>query len=264
MKFKDINKKYIIIALIVIAGFIGVQYMAVFGSNTGIYQTDKTAFEADIGDTIIVTGSAWIDSPGSYSIDAWDPNYLYLEDLDTITAIGTGTWYFDAKIPTTKIGVYRIFLSREDSYIGDEIEITVSALGAPSAPDEPPIDEDPCQGVQCNDYCVGTTLYRDGYCVDGVCRYSKDYKSEDCGYIPPVIDPCVGVLCGDKCVGTTLYHDGQCVDGSCVFTQTAQSEQCGYVEEPPEDEEDDVLTTIMLIMALVLILLGGSYMYVKR
>lgn len=268
MKLKDIDKKYLIIGLIVIAGLIGMQYMAVFNSTTGVYWIEQTSYEANVGDTITVVGKVWVTEGGTYKLGVMKPDYFFVDNIasrtyGTITTAGYWQWSVPVKVTKSGEYVFYVILPNGAQAMGTE-SITVSAPGVPyEPPDEPPVT-DPCSGVSCNDYCVGTTLYRDGYCVDGTCRYSKDYNSEDCGYVPPVVDPCIGISCGDMCVGTTLYHSGYCEDGSCQYEQTAQSKQCGYVSEPPEDDGDDVLTTIMLIMVLVLVLLGGVYTYIKR
>jgi hypothetical protein len=42
----------------------------------------------------------------------------------------------------------------------------------------------PCEGVTCDNYCSGTTLFTSGECNSGKCVYddSTEY-SEDCGYV---------------------------------------------------------------------------------
>lgn len=83
---------------------------------------------------------------------------------------------------------------------------------------------DPCDGVICKDYCEGTTLYKDGYCVDGKCLYTRQPKSVKCGY-----DPCTGVVCkDDHCQGTTWCYNGICVGGECKYTENINATRCGY------------------------------------
>ena len=43
----------------------------------------------------------------------------------------------------------------------------------------------PCEGVTCDDYCSGTTLFYDGKCVNGKCTGFKEKKyAEECGWKP--------------------------------------------------------------------------------
>ena len=58
----------------------------------------------------------------------------------------------------------------------------------PDRPPEPePTPTDKCAGVQCNDYCVGTSLYTNGQCssLTGSCSYTTQTKSATCGYVAP-------------------------------------------------------------------------------
>ena len=48
---------------------------------------------------------------------------------------------------------------------------------------------DPCAGITCNDYCVGTALYYNGYCDNGQCQYQKELNSAQCGYTTPTPSP---------------------------------------------------------------------------
>lgn len=89
---------------------------------------------------------------------------------------------------------------------------------------------DPCLGVVCQDYCVGTSLYTTGICSDGACNYDVELNSEICGYIP---DPCIGITCDDYCDGTTSYFNGECIDAECNYDSQYNSEDCGYIEPTP-------------------------------
>ena len=97
---------------------------------------------------------------------------------------------------------------------------------------------DPCEGVMCPDYCDDTTNYYNGYCFDGICKYSKKINSEKCGYIIP--DICEGVECRDYCDGTTLKNYGECDSntGKCEYTLIPESTVCGYVPIVPTPPVD--------------------------
>jgi hypothetical protein len=81
---------------------------------------------------------------------------------------------------------------------------------------------DPCDGVTCDDKCVGTTSYFDGYCVDGDCEYAGiEPMSTTCGY-----DPCAFMLCEDYCYYTTLYTSAGCSNGNCNYQAIPNSPEC--------------------------------------
>jgi len=45
--------------------------------------------------------------------------------------------------------------------------------------------DDPCTGIECEDYCSETTLYYDGKCINGECTQFKEKEyAEECGYVP--------------------------------------------------------------------------------
>ena len=48
------------------------------------------------------------------------------------------------------------------------------------------VPPDPCEGIECPDFCDGTTRYFNGVCVDGECTYDVEEKSVDCGYIESI------------------------------------------------------------------------------
>ena len=87
------------------------------------------------------------------------------------------------------------------------------------------ISYDPCEGVVCNNVCVGKDLWSQK-CVDGSCVPNQliESNSSTCEY-----DPCAGVVCESVCVGDDLWSQ-KCVDGSCVLNQLigSNSSICGY------------------------------------
>jgi len=45
--------------------------------------------------------------------------------------------------------------------------------------------DNPCTGVECEDYCSGTTLFYDGKCINGKCTNFKEKQyAEECGFEP--------------------------------------------------------------------------------
>ena len=98
-----------------------------------------------------------------------------------------------------------------------------------SAPDIGAIEytdvSDPCEGVVCENVCVGLDLWSQK-CVDGYCVPDQliESNSASCGY-----DPCVGVVCDNVCFGLDLWSL-KCVDGDCVPDQLLESNSvtCGY------------------------------------
>ena len=84
---------------------------------------------------------------------------------------------------------------------------------------------DPCEGVVCENVCVGLDLWSQK-CVDGSCVPDQliESNSSTCGY-----DPCEGVVCDNICIGNDLWSQ-KCVDGSCVPNKLIESNSvaCGY------------------------------------
>ena len=85
--------------------------------------------------------------------------------------------------------------------------------------------DDPCEGVVCENICLGADLYSQK-CVDGFCVTDQliERNSVNC-----VSDPCEGVVCENICLGADLYSQ-KCVDGFCVTDQLIErnSVNCGY------------------------------------
>ncbi len=83
---------------------------------------------------------------------------------------------------------------------------------------------DLCQGVECNDYCVESTRFYNGNCVDGECTYSSMQCQYGCENGLCEGDLCADVNCPDYCLGTTRFYNGTCAEGECTYT----SLQCPY------------------------------------
>ena len=87
------------------------------------------------------------------------------------------------------------------------------------------ISYDPCEGVVCNNVCIGKDLWSQK-CVDGSCVPDKliESNSSTCEY-----DPCEGVVCDNVCIGKDLWSQ-KCVGGSCVPDKLIESNSvtCGY------------------------------------
>lgn len=194
-----IEKIHIAIVILIIAlAAVGTHYMSV-------YWIEKTSYKAAIGDTISVTGKVWIDEGGTYQLKYIAPDKSFkLAATKTYRTITTaGYWLWTVKIPVTQHGDYEFYVLKPDGKpAAGSITVTVSVPYTPPPddpddPDEPPYvpPTDPCAGIACNDYCVGTTFYYGGSCEDGQCIYSKLYKSTECGYeeeppyVPPVEPP---------------------------------------------------------------------------
>jgi len=75
---------------------------------------------------------------------------------------------------------------------------------------------DACAGVVCEDYCVGSMNYYDGYCVDGSCQYFEWECAFGCENGDCLDVPCEGG-CGDYCDGDMRYYGGMCVGGTCHY-----------------------------------------------
>lgn len=96
-----------------------------------------------------------------------------------------------------------------------------------------PGEQNPCEGVFCNDECRGTTLWK-MKCAKGECvpDYPLEKDSDKCG-ISQTEDPCKDVICYDECFGTTLWKmrcwEGECKQASII---ESNSTKCGYTPPP--------------------------------
>lgn len=90
-----------------------------------------------------------------------------------------------------------------------------------------------CDGIVCNDKCIGYDLWST-VCADDVCINESliEENSPTCGYI--YIDPCEGVTCDQVCNNYDLWTQ-KCVDGSCVDDALVEqnSSICGYIPPDP-------------------------------
>ena len=87
--------------------------------------------------------------------------------------------------------------------------------------------DDPCEGVSCENTCVGVDLYSQK-CIDGECiadRLIETNNREECGY-----DPCEGVSCPDYCDENFNFHISECINGECkdILIETQSIEHCGF------------------------------------
>ena len=297
----NIIKGAIALLLIISIAFVGTQYYTVFGSSTGIYYLQQDSFEADIGDTITVTGKAWITDSGTYKVGMITPNYLFVDDAATKTysnIVTAGYWQFSIPITIDTSnyahGEYSLYLTKPDgSRASGEKSFTITA---PST--TPPDVETP---LKPSDYCDGTTKVT--HYLSGN-TWVPDYtqNSIDCGYIEPETTASLFI---DASPDGTLVIDGVprgttpiTVDNLEIGTHIISIQLDGYKEiveqvtitaganseafylekittdEPDEDGTDDEptdegtdwnssLITILLVMMLVVVVLGGTYVYVK-
>ncbi len=87
-------------------------------------------------------------------------------------------------------------------------------------------EEDLCEGIECGDYCSGSTRFYNGRCVGGQCTYSSVQCEHGCENGMCAGDPCAGVSCTDYCVGRIRYHSGSCSGGQCNYSSTVCEYGC--------------------------------------
>ena len=103
-----------------------------------------------------------------------------------------------------------------------------------SAPDIGAVEytdvSDPCDGVVCENICIGNDLYSQK-CIEGNCVTDQLIESNSalCDY-----DPCEGVVCENICIGNDLYSQ-KCIEGNCVTDQLIESDSVSC--KIPTDEE---------------------------
>ena len=296
----EINQKRIaiVIVLIAIMALVGVQTMAVFGTNTGVYWLENTDYTASVGDKISVTGRMWIEEGGDYSVSVQYPNYDTRYDLATRT-FGTvtksGVWTFTIPVTVTQGGSYAVTGNRGNSILG-QTRFTVS-IQSPDAGTPPPTGTTPTKP---GDRCDGTTKVT--HYLSGN-TWIPDYtqNSIDCGYVAP---PTTASLFIDASPDGVLTIDGiirgntpMTVSGLSIGSHVISIQKDGYKEltetvtisagsnaksyyleqiptddgtgdeEPPIDtgtDQNSLLLTALLLMVLVVVILGGTYVYVKR
>ena len=295
----ETNKKKIIvaIALIAIMALVGVQTMAVFGTNTGVYQLEKTSYTASVGEQISVTGMMWIEVGGDYSVTVQRPNYDFVDNAATRT-FGTvtkaGVWTFTIPVTVTKGGEYVITGVRGNTVLGStRLYVTIPSsdtgdTGTGTTPTKP------------GDRCDGTTKVTH-YLSNNV--WVPDYiqNSIDCGYVAPPTTASIfidaspdggltvdGIIRGntpmtvsDLSIGShviSIKKDGYKELTETVTISTGSNAKSYYLEqiptddgtgeeEPPTDTDTDqnsLLLTALLLMVLVVVILGGVFVYVKR
>jgi len=94
-------------------------------------------------------------APGQYkSFKEWA---LYAVPNHLQPGTHTIRWVLDARL--SSLTGYQVYVDESTTY-------TI------------PAPQDPCAGVVCDNYCLGSTLYHSGYCSGGSCIYS----SESCNY----------------------------------------------------------------------------------
>lgn len=296
-----IDKKKFAIAIILIAlmAVVGIQSMAVFGTNTGVYWLEKTSYTANVGEQISVTGKLWIEEGGDYSVTVQRPNYDSVDNaatrtFETITT--AGYWQFTIPVTVTKGGEYVITGMRGNSVLGStRLYVTIPTSDTGTTP--PTDDETPTKP---SDRCEGTTKVT--YYLSGN-TWVPNYipNSVDCGYVVP---PTTASLFIDASPDGVLTIDGvvrgntpMTVSGLSIGSHVISIQKPGYkeltetvtvsagtnaesyyleqitTEEPDADEieqptddgtNEDILITVLLVMMLVVVILGGTYIYVKR
>ena len=293
----ETNKKRIAIVIVLIAlmAGIGIQSMAIYTANTGVYWLEKTSYTASVGDQISVTGKMWIEEGGDYSVTVQRPNYDFVDNAATKT-FGTittaGYWQFTIPVTITKGGEYVITGMRGNSVLGSTrlyVTIPTSETEIPSPDVETP--------TKPSDRCDGTTKVTH-YLSNNV--WIPDYipNSVDCGYVTPPTTASIfidaspdGVLTID---GITRGNTPMTVSGLSIGSHVISIQKDGYKEltetvtisagtnaksyyleqitiddetrddEPTDTGQNDLLLTALLVMVLVVIILGGTYVYVKR
>ncbi|OYT56176.1 MAG: hypothetical protein B6U68_03730, partial [Candidatus Aenigmarchaeota archaeon ex4484_14] len=85
------------------------------------------------------------------------------------------------------------------------------------AMEENTCESDLCENISCEDYCDEDTLYYDGYCSEGSCKYESRLCEFGCENAECISDPCQNLECDNYCENYTLYYDGICVDGKCEY-----------------------------------------------
>ena len=283
----------VVIVLIALIAGIGVQTMAVFGTQTGVYWLEKTSYTASAGDQISVTGKLWIEGGGDYSVSVQTPNYAFIDNLAPrtfSTSVSPGYYSFTIPVTVTKGGEYVITGMRDNSVLGStRLYVTIPSTD-PTPPTKP------------SDRCEGTTKVT--YYLSGN-TWIPDYiqNSIDCGYVAPPTTASVfidafpdGVLTID---GITRGNTPMTVSGLSIGSHVISIQKDGYKEltetitissgsnaesyyleqietstEPdtgtgdePTDTGTDtngILLTVFLLMVFVVVILGGVFIYVKR
>ena len=298
------NKKKIIIAIVLIGimAFVGVQTMAVFGTNTGVYWLEKTSYTASAGDQISVTGKLWIEQGGDYSITVQRPSYDFIDNLAPktfSTNVNAGYYQFTIPVTITKDGEYTITGMRGNSVLGStRLYVTIPST---DTPDTDTGDTGATTPTKPSDRCDGTTKVTH-YLSNNVWIPDYTINSVDCGYVAPPTTASIfidaspdGVLTVDGVIrgNTPMTVEGLSIgshvisiqkDGYKELTETvaisadtnAESYYLEQItvddgtgeEEPPidtgTDDQNGLLLTALLLMVLVVIALGGTYVYVKR
>ena len=294
----ETNKKRIAIVIVLIAlmAGIGIQSMAIYTPNTGVYWLEKTSYTASVDDRISVTGKMWIEEGGDYSISVQYPNSDTIYDLATKsfgTITSAGYWQFTIPVTITQGGEYAVVGNRGNSILGDTrftVYIPTGDIGELPTDGETP--------TKPSDRCDGTTKITH-YLSNNV--WIPDYipNSVDCGYVAPPTTASIfidaspdGVLTID---GITRGNTPMTVSGLSIGSHVISIQKDGYkeltetvtisagtnaksyyleqittddsteVDEPTDDgTNEDILITVLLVMMLVVIILGGTYAYVKR
>jgi hypothetical protein len=235
-----LNKQTIIIVgvLLILLAYFGVQELTVYGYNKTIKEIKPNTYTGDIGDYITVKGTVYTKYTGTYCIDVYTPDYSKVTTIQTKKVVSGGStfWDLNGQMKITTYGTHHAKLTNcVDKTYGLEPDFTIVSKSAPTPTPTPTVTTPvqptptPTPFVQCNDYCVGTTLYTDGVNVNGQCQYEKELNSPICGYVAPTPTP----------TPTPLPDDGD-ADGQAD------------------------LTTTVLLMGLIVVGLGAVYLLIKR
>ena len=290
------NKKKLVIAigLIALMVFVGVQTMAVFGTNTGVYWLEKTSYTASEGEQISVTGKMWIEEGGIYSVSVQYPNYdtrygLATKSFGTIT--NAGYWQFTIPVTVTQGGSYAVTGNRGNSVLGQtRFTVSIQSTGTDDPGTTPTKPSDRCDGTTKVTHYLSNNIWIPDYIPNSI----------DCGYVKPPTTASLfidaspdgvltidGVIRGNTPITISGLSIGSHVisiqkDGYEELTETvtisAGSNAKAYyleqitVDDTTDDEEPTdtgtgqnvLLITALLIMVFVVIILGGTYVYVKR
>ena len=182
----------------------------------------------------------------------YDPGKQYLvyqpnNSQNFTVNLDKGTYHYEMFNPTTgsivdsgKITVESGIQNFTYNFYGDAV-LFISSVN------------DPCEGVVCENICLGADLYSQK-CVDGFCVTDQliERNSVNC-----VSDPCAGVVCSNTCVGDDLWSR-RCdpATGQCVLDQLIQSDSinCKIPDVIPSD--DSTINTYLILGGLGIVALS--------
>lgn len=127
-------------------------------------------------------------------------------------------------------------------------------------PDDTPTPDpvDPCEGISCPDKCVEPfTWLNYGVCINGVCEYTEESNSDECGYVEstaPIVTETPPIT--GEATPTPVAPDER--DPGVEYSTPVDDDISG-VPIPPEEP-----LNVYIVGAVLLLLIGATVFYIRQ